>query len=148
MLFRSPVQPPPGVRPDMENPLLQKLQHWWMGLPDQTGGLTLFDLVPGSLDHGTLNNMTGLSSTSGWSPATHPGGYMQVNVDGVNDFVSTPDLSGLTTASPFSLCAWVYVAATTGAYQTLISNHNFTTGGNYAGVEFKAASSGTNKLDL
>lgn len=133
------AQQPPLTIPNLQLPLLRNLQHWWKGVPGRTGGLTLYDLVPGSLDNGVLTNMS-YSSTSGWSPSTRPGGGMQVNFDGSDDYVEIPENAGLTPTTPFTLCAWLNGLSTSSGGTQIISNRLTN---NYSGVAwwFSQASS-------
>lgn len=142
-LLGAPVwaQQPMSYVPNLALPLLKNLQHWWKGAPGFTGGLTLYDLVPGTLDHGQLTNM-GYSSTSGWSPSTRTPGVWQLNLDGTNDLVDTPVNTGLTVSSPVTICVWLYpaAAATGGAAPRLLTMSGTTT---YTGVLLRWGDSGT-----
>ena len=115
-------------QPDLGNPLLRGLTAWWRGVPGATGGDRIFDLSL-SQNHGTLTNM-GYGTTSGWSPATHPGGYMQLNFDATDDYVETSVNPGTSVSTPLTLCSWVYVISDTGD-TVLISNR---IANNYTGV--------------
>jgi len=110
------------LQPNMSHPLLRGLQHWWRAVPLSVGGTRLYDLVPGTLDHGTLTNM-GYSSTSGWGPSTHLGGYAQINFDGSDDYVVTPVNSGYTTGTlPVGLCLWTLFATGQSGWDTVITD--------------------------
>jgi hypothetical protein len=93
----SVPQPPPAWR--------YGLQHWWRAAPGLTGSLKYYNLVT-RLNDGILTNM-GYSTLSGWSATTRPGGYMQVNFDGTDDYADTSVPAGMTASSPYTLCAWV-----------------------------------------
>src|SRR5262245_45607740 len=92
-------------------PLLRSVKTWWRGVPGLAFGDKLYDLLPGSLNHGVLTGM-GFSTTSGWSPATHPGGYAQVNFNGTSDYVETTQAAGFTQSTPFTICLWARATAT------------------------------------
>jgi Concanavalin A-like lectin/glucanases superfamily len=57
----------------------------------------------------------GYSSTSGWSGTARPGGLAQLNFDAVDDYVQTPQPSGMAVNRPVTLCLWVYSTAAAGA---------------------------------
>jgi len=129
--------------PNLAHPLLRNLQHWWRAVPGLMGGTTLYDLMPGTLDHGTFTNM-GYSSTSGWSPTTHVGGVGQVNFDGTDDYVQTPNPAGVTNTTPFTLCTWGLMTATT-SEATVLGN---STAATYSGVNFYIGYGNTNPVFL
>jgi hypothetical protein len=88
------------------HPLTRGLVNWWRGVPPLVGAQKLYNLVRGSINYGTLTNMSNLTS-SGWSVATRPGGTAQINCDGTNDYVITQANAGVFYNSPFSMCFWV-----------------------------------------
>jgi hypothetical protein len=82
----------------------------------------------------------GSSSTSGWSGTTHPGGTGQLNFDGTDDYVQTPTPAGLTPSTPFTLCTWGMMVATTNE-ATVLGN---STANAYDGINFYVGYSNTN----
>jgi hypothetical protein len=139
-----PQWPGPGWSPSvptMSSAVLKDVQHWWRAVPGLVGGNTLYDLVPGSLDHGTFTNM-GYSSTSGWSGTARPGGLAQLNFDGVDDYVQTPQPSGMAVNRPVTLCVWVYSTAVGigGGGRVLLRMSNPNT---FTGIMFHWADSNT-----
>jgi hypothetical protein len=73
------------VRLNPAAPALYGLMSWWRGVPGLTGATRIPDLL-GVLG-GTPVNM-GMGATSGWSPTSRPGGYAQINFDGIDDHVT------------------------------------------------------------
>lgn len=112
------------ITPNMNHYLMRGIQHWWRAVPGLTGGDKLYDLVPGTLDHGVLTSM-GFSTTSGWSGTARPGGYAQLNFDGTNDYVQTPTPADLAYNLPFTICLWVYpTAAASGGIPRALLRHS------------------------
>jgi len=109
--------------PDLDHPLLKNLKTWWRGVSQLSYGDKWYDLMPGTLNNGTLTNM-GFDTTTGASPASHPGGFgtVQINFDGTNDYVETTQNVGFTQTSPFTICLWALSTNATKARQSLIQN--------------------------
>lgn len=88
----------------MAAPSLKGLVAWWRAMPGMTGGRTLYDLVGRA--HCTLTGTSGaMSTTSGFTTTTRPGGFMQVTLDGSDDelLCLPPRLSG----GEYTLMFWV-----------------------------------------
>jgi hypothetical protein len=110
----TPVTPPPSGTVQFQplppvvvgHPLLRGLRGWWRGLPGYTGSLNVYDLMGFTL--GTLVGMgTGMSPTQGWGGSTRPGGYMQLNFDGVAAQVNFGTPSTIADLPQKTVCLWM-----------------------------------------
>lgn len=139
------AQPLQGV-PILSHPLLRGLQHWYLGVPGLTGGSLWYDLAQSAVrEHGVLTNM-GYSTTSGWSPSTRPGGYMQLNLDNTDDYVALAGNSGLTATTPLTICSWVKLTAiTVNTTVGILTNCN-PTAFQYPGLYWRASFGGASQL--
>ena len=105
LLLLLPLGSAAQLRPDLAHPLARGLVGWWRAVPGFTGGATWYDLMPAAR-HGTLTNMTG--TASGWSATDRPGGYAQVNFDGVDDYVTVGTSTDFQFANAtFTVTGWV-----------------------------------------
>ncbi len=93
--------------PVSDDPLCRGLVAWWMGLPNNSNGKTLFDLT-GHNNNGTLTNMAMAGTTSGWRPNTRPGNVGPVIAyDGTDDSVACGSKAALTAnSSSFTYACW------------------------------------------
>jgi hypothetical protein len=125
LLLVLPLGSTAQLRPNVGHPLLRDLVGWWRAVPGMTGGTTWYDLMPAAR-HGTLTNMTG--TTSGWSATDRPGGYAQVNFDGVDDYVSVGSTTDFQfTNTTFTVTGWVK-ASNCAATCSLVSKRQVGTG--------------------
>ena len=74
--------------PVSDHPLNYGLASWWMGLPNNSGGSTLFDLVQTGRNHGTLTN------GPTWVPG--PSGFQGLSFSGTSGYVELPPGVNLT----------------------------------------------------
>lgn len=121
--------------PNMANPLLKGLQHWWKAVPGLMGGDKLYDLVPGTLGHLTLTNMA-YSTSSGWSAGSRPTSLGQLNFDGTNDYArGTQDAGQFTDTVPYTLCVWLNATTLASGTQVVVGTYDGTAG-IFTGVTF------------
>lgn len=83
--------------PVAKHPLNEGLAAWWLPLPNNQGGGTLFDLL--GRYNGTLTN--------GPTWAEGPNGFGALTFDGTNDYVSAAVPTGLHGSVTGTISAWV-----------------------------------------
>jgi len=142
-----PQWPGPGwtpLVPDLTQPLLRNLVHWWRPVPGLIGGNTFYDLVPGTLTHLTLTNM-GYSAASGWNGATRRTSLAQLTFDGTNDYATGGTQNTFTTdTQPLSMCVWLKAANIQTGTQLVVGAID---GSNYQiGIGFFYAVGGSNPV--
>jgi hypothetical protein len=100
--------------PDLVDPVADHPSNagrliWLCALPDLAGGSKFIDLMGST--NGTLNNMAAPgTATSGWGATARPGGWNQLNFDGVNDNVTFTGLETLNGTSS-TVATWIRVAS-------------------------------------
>lgn len=108
----------PGTSIARGHPLNRGRKHWWLALPNLSGGRRWFDMVGGA--HATLTNMT--TSASGWRTPTRRGGFGQLLLDGTDDYLTA---TGGVTSLPVTVTA-CFNAATTSS--VILFNQGSTNG--------------------
>lgn len=85
------------------SPLNYGLVSWWMGMPNNQGGGTLFDLTRRS--PGTLTNM---DPSTDWVPDARPGSLGKcLDYDGSNDYVGVPYHTLWNTSDSQTFSIWI-----------------------------------------
>lgn len=83
--------------PVADHPLNAGLVAWWLGLPNNSGGGTLFDLCgqrPATLTNGPA-----------WSPS--PGGFAGLSLDGTDDYAVADPFRFDPATSGYTYSAWI-----------------------------------------
>lgn len=99
---------------NLNHPLCQGLELWWLALPHLAKGLTWRD-ISGKRRDGTLNAIDNSTTTRGWSNSTSPTGVKSMQMDGTADnmVTRTGTLACLSTGSTaFTISTWGQVSTT------------------------------------
>jgi len=91
-----------------EHSLASGLVAWWRAVPGFTMGITFYDLM--GFTNGTLMNMQGgLGPISGWSGTAREGGYMQMNFNTDDDYITFGTAPVLSDLPQKTIACWIYL---------------------------------------
>lgn len=103
---------------DMVNPVNRLcpwnrgLVSWWLALPGTTGSARFMDIMnPGP--HGNHGTLTSMDPATDWKGTNRPGGFGELDYDGVNKHVDAGNPTNIQTiADEITVSAWMNIGST------------------------------------